>query len=68
MQTWYLAITKFNTTKEKPFYVARCREGIFERYKDNSWEEDTSLYDITIGEFIDYEEITEEEANRIINA
>ncbi|MBB6670269.1 hypothetical protein [Cohnella nanjingensis] len=67
METQYLAITKFGTTKEAPFAVARLHEGLFERYVDDRWVEDISLADILIGEFSDYEEISEEEANRIIN-
>ena len=62
----YYAITKYDTTKENPFAVIRLREGIFEKYKDGKWAQTDRYDDILIGEFIDYEVITEEEARRII--
>lgn len=67
MDTQYLAITKYGTTKEAPFAVARLRDGIFERFDRGKWVEDSALGDILIGDFVDYEEISEQEANRIIN-
>ena len=62
----YYALTQYGTTKENPFAVARLNDGIFERYQQGSWIEDDSLAAIFIGEFIDYEHLTEAEALRIL--
>ncbi|REJ27142.1 hypothetical protein [Caldibacillus debilis] len=68
METHYFAITKYGTTKEAPFAVARLKDGVFEVFRNGKWEIDGSLADMFVGELTDYETITEEEANRIINA
>jgi len=66
MQIQYYALTQYGTTKENPFAVARFNDGIFERYCKGQWVVDDSLAAIFIGEFIDYEPITEFEAGRIM--
>ncbi|WP_312560869.1 hypothetical protein [Anaerospora sp.] len=66
MQIQYYALTQYGTTKENPFAVARFNDGIFERYCKGKWVVDDSLAAIFIGEFIDYEPITESEAVRIL--
>lgn len=63
----YYALTQYDTTKEDPFAVARYNNGVFERHRQGEWVEDTSLAKIFNGEFIDYEEITEAEALRILD-
>ncbi|CCQ94555.1 conserved hypothetical protein [[Clostridium] ultunense Esp] len=68
METKYFAITKYGTTKEAPFAVARLKDGVFEAFRNGKWEIDDTLADMFIGELTDYEMITEEEANQIINA
>jgi hypothetical protein len=62
----YYALTQYGTTKQNPFAVARLNDGIFERYLQGKWIIDDSLADIFIGEFIDYEQLTEAEALNII--
>lgn len=66
----YYALTQHGTTKENPFAVARFNAGIFERYRipKGEWVVDDSLAAIFVGEFIDYENISESEAMRIIAA
>ena len=66
MPVQYYALTKYDTTKDNPFAVARFKDGIFEKFLKGKWVIDNSLYDIMIGEFNDYENITEAEAVRII--
>jgi len=68
LETQYFAITKYGTTKEAPFAVARLKDGVFETFRNGKWEIDDTLADMFIGELTDYEMITEEEANQIINA
>lgn len=63
----YYALTQYDTTKENPFAVARYNDGIFERYRKGEWVIDDSLAAIFIGEFIDYEIITKDEALAIIS-
>jgi len=63
----YYALTQFDTTKEAPFAVARYSKGVFERYRKGAWVTDDSLSAIFMGEFNDYETISESEALRIIN-
>jgi hypothetical protein len=62
----YYALTQYDTTKENPFALARCNDGIFERYRKGEWVIDDSLAAIFIGQFIDYEIITKEEALAIL--
>lgn len=64
----YYALTQYGTTKEDPFAVARFSDGIFERYRKGTWVVDDSLAAIFVGEFNDYETISESEALRIIDA
>jgi hypothetical protein len=64
----YLAITKMGTTKENPLYIARQRGLTFEKYSKGEWIPDPSIEGIPIGEFIDYEYLTEQEAKQIIHA
>lgn len=66
MVTQYYALTQYGTTKENPSAIARLRDGIFERYRGGEWVEDIALSSILIGEFNDYENITEAEAFRLI--
>ena len=68
METQYFAITKYGTTKEAPFAVARLKDGVFETYRDGNWEVDNSLADMFIGELTEYETLTEDEVKQIINA
>ena len=68
METQYFAITKYGTTKEAPFAVARLKDGVFETYRDGNWEVDNSLADLFIGELTEYETLTEDEVKQIINA
>lgn len=63
----YYALTQFDTTKEAPLAVARYNNGVFERYRNGAWVKDDSLSEIFVGEFNDYETISESEALRIIN-
>lgn len=62
----YYALTQYGTTKDNPFAVARYNNGLFERYCQGEWIEDTSLAAIFIGEFMEYEHLTEVEALRIL--
>lgn len=64
----YYALTQFDTTKENPFAVARYNNGVFERFRKGEWVADDSLSAIFIGEFNDYETISESEAMTIIAA
>ena len=63
----YYALTQYDTTKEDPFAVARYSNGSFERYRQGEWVEDISLSAIFNGELVDYEEITEADALRILD-
>lgn len=62
----YYALTQYGTTKDNPFAVARLNNGIFERYQKGKWIEDDSLVAIFVGEFMDYEQLTEAEALHIL--
>jgi|HigsolmetaGSP11D_1036233.scaffolds.fasta_scaffold02647_5 hypothetical protein len=61
----YYAITKYGMTKTAPFALVRFKEGIFEIFRNGSWEETRQFDDILIGEFNDYEIITDDEAKAI---
>ncbi|HML33846.1 hypothetical protein [Sporomusa sphaeroides] len=63
----YYALTQFDTTINAPFAIARYNNGVFERYRNGEWVKDDSLSAIFVGEFNDYETISESEALRIIN-
>jgi hypothetical protein len=68
-KTRYLAITMLDTSKDKPLFVGRKREGNYEMYtRENGWVDAPLLYSIDIGEFNDYEDISESEAVSIIRS
>lgn len=66
----YYAITKFNTTKENPFTVARYHDGSFEMFSkaEKKWNPAESLAAIFTGDYDDHEEISEEKAAEFINS
>ncbi len=63
----YYAITKYGMTKAAPFALIRMNQGGFENHRDGRWEQTDQYNDILIGDFSEYDTLTDEEAGKIIS-
>lgn len=66
MKYRYYAYVPIGSDRKNTSCILRYKDGKFEEYKDGAWIDAVEFFSIFIGENDNFEEVTEDEVNRLI--